>query len=257
MIVTTSYAPSAEAKARAAALASELQSRYAPRGAASVRKLSAAYADTQVMVVTERDIQYYNGDQAPLFFHPSLSLIRYKRMMDGQPDTLMQLSGAQPGDRVLDCTAGLATDAIVFAIAVGEQGQVTAIESASALHMVVREGLREYETFSPSFNAAMRRVNMKLGNHLGVLRGMADRSVDIVYFDPMFRQPVEESSSIGPLRGISNPNPLALESIREALRVARKSVVLKEHRDSGEFERLGFDLPPRTRTKITYGVIHP
>ena len=46
-----------------------------------------------------------------------------------------------------------------------------------------------------------------------------------------------------------------MESVREAVRVARKTVVMKEARSSGEFERLGFTLPERGKSKITYGVI--
>lgn len=257
MLVTTSYAPSNEAAARASLLARQLGVRSVPRGTASIRKLGTAHGDTHWLVVTERDIQYYGNGEAPLFFHPSLSLIRFKRLMSGQSDTMIEAAGAQPGDRVLDCTAGLGTDAIVFAYAIGEQGEVTAVESEPALYTIVSEGLREYESHSEPFNAAMRRVRMKLGHHLEVLRDIADNSVDIVYFDPMFREPVEQSSAIGPLRQVANHDPLSVEAISEAVRVARKSVVLKEHRDSGEFERLGFELPARTRTKITYGVIHP
>lgn len=79
--------------------------------------------------------------------------------------------------------------------------------------------------------------------------------MDIVYFDPMFREPITDSASINPLRHYANGEPLDEESVREAVRVARKTVVLKEARYSGEFERLGFSLPERGKSKITYGVI--
>jgi hypothetical protein len=72
------------------------------------------------------------------------------------------------------------------------------------------------------------------------LRSLPDKSADIVYFDPMFRIPVEESSSISPYRFIANPEPLSLEAVTEAVRVARRKVILKDHRDSPEFDRLGF-----------------
>ncbi|PYI55935.1 class I SAM-dependent methyltransferase [Paenibacillus flagellatus] len=257
MLVTTSYSPSPEAAARAKAIAGELRCRYVERGTSSVRRLGERYGDSRFLVVTERELQFHSGGETPLFFHPSLSLVRVKRLMNGEHDGLIEASGAAVGDAVLDCTAGLGSDAIVFSYAVGEEGAVTAVESEPALYTVVREGLASYQTFSEPFDAAMRRVRLVLGHHLETLRGMPDDSVDIVYFDPMFRQPVEESSAIGPLRQVANHSPLSEEAIREAVRVARKSVVMKEHRDSGEFERLGFGQPARTRTKIAYGVIHP
>lgn len=257
MLATTSYSPSREAEQRAKRLASELAIRYVPRGTASVRRLGERYGDNRFLLVTERELHYYGGGDAPLFFHPSLSLVRVKRLMNGERDGLLDASGAAPGDIVLDCTAGLGADSIVFAYAVGETGEVTAVESEAALYMIVREGLGRYETHLEPFNAAMRRVKLKLGPHLEELARRPDNSVDIVYFDPMFREPVEESSSIGPLRQVANHAPLSREAIREAVRIARKRVVLKEHRDSGEFERLGFPPPARTRTKIAYGVIYP
>lgn len=257
MLVTTSYAPSPGAVDRGKRLAAELGVRYVPRGTSSVRRLGERYGDSQFLLVTERELHYYGSGETPLYFHPSLSLVRVKRLMKGERDGLIDLSGAAPGDRVLDCTAGLGADAIVFSYAVGEIGEVTAVESEPALYTIVREGLRTYETGLQPFDDAMRRVRMKSGHHLTVLRQLDDKSVDIVYFDPMFRHPVEESSAIGPIRQLANHDALAEESIREALRVARKSVVLKESKDSGEFERLGFPEMPRTRSKIAYGVIHP
>lgn len=257
MLVTTSYSPSPDAEARAKQLAAELGVRYVPRGTSSVRRLGERYRDSRFMLVSERELHYYGDGDAPLFFHPSLSFVRVKRLMNGENDGLVEITGAKPGDRILDCTAGLGADSIVFSYVAGAEGSVTAVESEPALYTIVKEGLASYKTHLEPFNEAMRRVRMKLGHHLDVLRMMPDDSFDIVYFDPMFRQPVEESSGIGPLRQAANHEPLTEGAIREAVRVARRSVVLKEHRDSGEFERLGFHQPPRTRTKIAYGVIHP
>ena len=58
----------------------------------------------------------------------------------------------------------------------------------------------------------------------------------------MFRQTVNRSSGLQPLKKLANPRPLDRESVREAVRVARKRVVLKERLMSGEFERLGFQV---------------
>jgi 16S rRNA (guanine1516-N2)-methyltransferase len=54
---------------------------------------------------------------------------------------------------------------------------------------------------------------------------------------------------------LADPRPVSEETVREAKRVARRTIILKEHRDSKEFERLGFSEVHRSTTKLAYGVI--
>lgn len=98
-------------------------------------------------------------------------------------------------------------------------------------------------------------IQMKNENHRSYLSSLPKKSVDIVYFDPMFRKPIHESSAIASLRTFANNHALELDVVEEAKRVARKSVVLKEHKESGEFERLGFERRHMNTSKIAYGVI--
>lgn len=221
--------------------------------------LRRAYgAEEDILIVLKRQLRYYpagGDDEHPLFFHPSMAAIRLKRIAQGDPDVMLRISGVLPGDTVLDCTAGMASDAIVFAHAVGGAGEVTALESAPVMALLVKEGLASYDSDSATLNAAMRRVQLMHAQHLAYLRALPDNRFDVVYFDPMFRKPVQESTWLSPLRSVVNPDPLAEESIREAMRVARRCVVLKEHRHSGEFERLGFEPDARSNAKIAYGVI--
>ena len=255
MLVTTSHDADEGMVEKAARIARELGGRFVPRDCMSVAKLAAVHGDDNVLLVTERELKLYAGGGQSLFFHPGMSLVRVKRLMNGESDTVVDVSGARRGDEVLDCTAGLAADAIVFSYAVGSEGRVTAVESEPALWLLVREGLTSYVTPLDEVNAAMRRIRLVLGDHLGILRTLPDRSVDIVYFDPMFRKPVERSSAMNPLRAVANHAPLSPEAVEEARRAARRTVVMKEHRDSGEFERLGFRKLARSHSKIAYGVI--
>jgi hypothetical protein len=272
VVVTTSHTPSSESVAASKRIAAEMGCRWVPRGGKSIRKLAQAYGSSHIMLQADDQLKLYmdvktdkdssltlsdnvNTEPSPMFFHPSLSFVRVKRLLRGEGDALIECSGAVPGDSVLDCTAGLASDSIVFSYAVGPTGHVTAIESESALHMLIREGLARYETHLAPFNEAMRRIQVVLGSHVHLLGQMPDRSVDIVYFDPMFRSPIDDSSAIQPLRRLANHSPLSKAVIEQAARVARKRVVLKEHRDDGEFERLGFERMIRSGTKIAYGVI--
>ncbi|MNR14518.1 Ribosomal RNA small subunit methyltransferase J [compost metagenome] len=121
--------------------------------------------------------------------------------------------------------------------------------------MLIQEGLVQYESEIPELNAAMKRIEVRREHHLAYLQQLDSKSVDIVYFDPMFRRPIEESTAIAPLRHRANDEAVSLAAMAEAKRVARKSIVLKESRDSSEFARLGFEHVLRSTTKTTYGVI--
>lgn len=255
MFVTTALDPSVESLDRAQRLAESLQCSCVSRKDYSLAKLQSMQRDLQLLLVTENELKYVYGDHPPLFFHPSTALLRIKRLMRGEPDVLMEVAGVKSGDTVLDCTAGLAADAIVFSYAVGASGRVTALESETAAFVLLQEGLKRYDSEVVGLNEAMRRVRPFHTDHLTHLKQLPDRSEDIVYFDPMFRNPIEEASSIHPLRAIANPRPIELSAVQEACRVARRTVVLKEHRDSGEFSRLGFSKKNRAHAKFIFGVI--
>jgi 16S rRNA (guanine1516-N2)-methyltransferase len=256
VIVTTTAKPSSSALDQAARLSVELSASLKPRGNLTVNKLLTLTEDKRLIVVTENEVRYYDGQSdTPLYFHPSMAFVRVKRLRRGETDPLIQLSGCEEGDHVIDCTAGLASDSLVFSYAVGPTGSITAIESEPVLCALVREGLAGYVTSLPDVNEAMRRINMINSHHMNYLSNLPDKSVDIVYFDPMFRKPIHESSSMEPLRAVANMDALSLESIEQAQRVARKSIVLKEHQASGEFSRLGFERRHVNTSKIAYGVI--
>lgn len=256
MIVTTAPKPSDRAAAQAQRLALELSAKYMLRRNLTVRKLARMSSDGRLIVVTENEVRYYEGQSdLPLYFHPSMAFVRVKRLRKGETDPLIELSRCQEGDFVVDCTAGFAADSLVFSYAAGESGSVVAIESEAVLCAIVREGLAAYRTTLEDVDAAMRRITMIRENHLDYLKSLPDRSVDIVYFDPMFRQPIHESSSMEPLRMIANMNELSEQSVAEAKRVARKTVLMKEHQASAEFGRLGFERRHVNTSKIAYGVI--
>ncbi|MBW7477817.1 class I SAM-dependent methyltransferase [Paenibacillus oenotherae] len=255
MIITTAHKPSPELLDYAGELSRELGGQLVPRKQDSLARLKARYGDGRLLVADDNGLRYYEESEEPLYFHPSMAYVRVKRMRSGERDPLIEVSDCTPGDTVLDCTAGLGSDAIVFSYAAGAAGHVTALESEPVLCAVVREGLRTYETIHADVNEAFRRIKVECANHMDWLSNLPDKSVDIVYFDPMFRRPMHDSTALAPLRGLANNDALLPEAIHQALRVARKSVVLKEHKDSGEFRRLGFER--RHVNKIAYGVINP
>lgn len=233
--------------------AAELGVSYVQRRDRSLAQLRAEYGVDPFLVIAER-VKLYVGD-AEFFFHPSMANTRIKRLKSGDNDIVIARTGARPGDIVLDCTLGLGADSIVFAHVVGEEGRVIGIESSPVISAIVRRGLQEVTVDTKAVNAAMRRVEVICADHLEYMRSLPDRSVDIVYFDPMFRRTVEESAAIEPLRLIGNDQALSVEAVQEATRVARRRVVLKERWYSKEFERLGFHIPRRSTGSTNYGVI--
>ncbi|NHN30768.1 class I SAM-dependent methyltransferase [Paenibacillus agricola] len=263
MLITTSYDPQPEQWEAALALSGQLKQldgsqmavRLVERKQFSLPRLRQRYSDSDIMLVSRERIEYYQEHQPVLFFHPSTAAIRIKRLINGEHDPLMELSAIQAGDRILDCTAGLGSDALVYSFATQGNGQVTALESRIIPYLVLKHGLGMYHSEVPGMDEAMRRIEVVQADHYDYLQKQPDNSYDIVYLDPMFRKPIHESSSISAIRFLADPRAVTELTILEARRVAKRVIILKEHRDSGEFARLGFAAVKRSTTKIAYGVI--
>ncbi|AIQ13211.1 class I SAM-dependent methyltransferase [Paenibacillus durus] len=255
MIITTGDRPLTEVAARAERLAERLGVRYIARGNLSMNKLFSRYGGAEVLVVLLEGVRLLRPDRPQLQFHPSMGFVRAKRVLKGDGDPMLDSAGMAPGDSVLDCTAGLGSDALLFAVRGGERSCVTALESSLPLYALLAEGMANYTSGIEEVDAALRRINVVNSDHQSYLASLPDGSVDIVYFDPMFREPLEDSAAISPLRAYANSASLSQESVLAAVRVARKAVVLKEKRGSGEFSRLGFEEMLRPGAKTSYGVI--
>lgn len=256
MIITTGYSPIIEIVHRAKSLAENTGCMYAPREKFSIPRLVEHYGDEDILIISQDAVRLHRFGMEPMEFHPSMGFVRAKRILRGDIEPMLEAAQMLPGDSVLDCTAGLGADSLLFAVHGGEASRVTALESSLPLYALLREGMQHYVSGQVKVNEALRRINVVHSEHLEYLKAQPDRSVDIVYFDPMFRVPLTASSSISPLRQFANRAALSQESVAEALRVARKTVLLKEKALSGEFERLGFTELLRSNSKTSYGVKH-
>ena len=192
-----------------------------------------------------------NGDD--FFFHPNMAKTRLKNLRKNLGDRMASAMNLERGMSVLDCTLVLGSDATVAAYVVGDAGRVVALESNPLIAAVVAHGLQHFICPGEELRAAMRRVNVINANYGEFLRGLPDDSFDVVYFDPMFRAPLKKSSGLNPLRPLSDARALTLVAANEAVRVAKRIVVLKERTGSAEFARLGF-VPIDGNGKIGYGV---
>ena len=199
-------------------------------------------------------VLYIEGEK--LFFHPSMAKSRiaaYRKK--GQEDLMIKACQLQPGWSFLDCTLGMGADAIAASY-FSRSGRITGLESETAAAAVIGWGMKMYAGRMSWLNQAINRIEVVNRDHRDYLVQLPALSYDIVYFDPMFQQPLLQSQPLSPLRKLANPQPLDPTAIELACRVSRRRVVLKTQAASGEIERLGFHRVPGSRhNPIVYGVI--
>lgn len=224
---------------------------------------------TPILHITRKGT-YLDTGESRLLFHPNMALLRVLQILRGEGDRFLQATGLQEGDSFLDATLGLGTDALVAAFKVGKSGQVIGIEHSPILAALVQDGLRELaqgkfpHVENPhkaqawqALAEAAQRIEVRWGDHQELLAHYITSSVDVIYFDPMFRHTRTESASIRPLHEVSNAAPLAQETMVEAYRVARKRIILKERKGSPEFKRLGFSIHEGGKySQVDYGIIY-
>lgn len=258
LVVTTTLGAGEEVAAAAREIAAQLGVPFVPRARRGIgRLLHREGADAALVLSASRlSLSFFReGKREEFFFHPGTAILRIKNILAGKPDQMVEAMALRPGNTVLDCTLGLGADAIVASFVVGPEGRVVGVEKVKALAAVVAHGLRHYAE-EPLLTAAMRRVEVVVADHYDFLRRTPAESFDVVYFDPFFRVPVAGAAQVAPLRALGEKAPLREEAVREALRVARRRVVMKERRGSEEFARLGFrEIYSGKHAQVAYGVI--
>ena len=254
-VVTAARNPSRENTILAEDTAEKLNIPFVRRGKESIADIKAAY-DVSSVLVAKNNLLYLDTEDGEMFFHPNIAHLRLKNIRMGEGDRMVKAMKLKEGMSVLDCTMGLAADSVVAAFVVGDKGKVAALESSPLIAAVVERGLKNYPTGNKNLRAAMARIDAICADHEDFLPALPAKSYDVVYFDPMFRHPFMESSALMPMRKIADARPLSEKAVKEALRVAKERVILKESRLSGEFARLGFaKVEGGKYSKISYGVI--
>ncbi|WP_196594554.1 class I SAM-dependent methyltransferase [Pectinatus sottacetonis] len=238
---------------KAKEIAAEKHIDFVSRTGKSLDKLSAEKNCDMVLLV-KKDRLTIKTPGGELFFHPSMAQLRLKRLLKHEPDHMVEAMGLRMGMTVLDCTLGFASDAVISAFISGTK--VIGLESNLAVSIVVADGLKHYKSDIEDLQNAMHNIEVINTDCKEYLAAMPDKSVDVVYFDPMFRYPLKKSVSLQPLRGLANREAVDIGSIRQACRVARCRVVMKENSKSSEFKRLGFNKTCGGRySSVRYGII--
>ena len=216
-VTTARNATGSAAAAQARAWAEQLGALYVERPHnMGVDELMAQH-DLAALVVGEKDGPRIHSAAGSFAYHPGMAVLRLQQLKRSATEHLLTALDLRPGKRVLDATLGLAADAAISSYAVGEDGTVV--------------GLAE-----------------------DYLTQCAPDSFDVVYFDPMFRHPVNGAKGMEALRPLSYEEALSAETLQLALRVAPR-VVIKERseyilREYGCEEFIGGKY-----SRIKYGII--
>ncbi|WYP24889.1 class I SAM-dependent methyltransferase [Alkalihalobacillus sp. FSL W8-0930] len=253
VVVTTARKRADKLEPLARVVADELHVPYQKRNDRSVNELLEEKQANLLVVASSRLSLYRQGQEAPFFYHPNAAQIRAKSFLASGYDALIEACDLQVGDRFLDCTLGLGADAVMAQLAIGQSGHVTGIEQNPVMAYIVRKGLRTWTDAHPTLLTAMQAVEVLTGHHYEVLKNLPNCSYDVVYFDPMFEQTIQ-SSGLEALKSFAHYETLTQQTIQQAMRVARKRVVLKDHWTSSRFSELGFIISRKRPVEFQYGI---
>ncbi|WP_182185637.1 class I SAM-dependent methyltransferase [Pectinatus frisingensis] len=251
--ITTGRNTNASCIKKAELLAAQHNVPFIFRSDKSLQQLKAEQTYAVALLVKKTGL-YIDTPNGTIFFHPNMAQLRIKKLLENKPDNMITAMDLRRGMSVLDCTLGFASDALVSAFIC--KTPVIGLESSSLLYAVITDGLQNFSSNIPNINEAARLIKPANLNHIDYLKKLPNKSIDIVYFDPMFRHPLMNSTNLQPLRCLADTAPVTSKSIHEACRIARHRVVLKENSKSHEFLRLGFKERIGSRySSVHYGII--
>lgn len=256
LLVTTTLRPTPPAVNRAQALAELLGAPLVTREG-SLAALCAAAGVPGVITVGPQRVTYHEPARGfEYFYHPSMAKVRLHNCRRGRPDPLLQALDLAPGDTLLDCTLGRASDALVCAWALGDTGRIVGLEVSPVIAALTLDGLTHYEDPSALLTACLRRIEGHWADYHTTLALCPDRACDVVYFDPLFHAAVTEAQAMGPLRELADPAPLTAEALAQAARVARRRVVIKQRRGTPLWRELGLTaIQGSSSGRVEYGVL--
>lgn len=128
-------------KATAKAWAAELQIPYVERYENG--SLDVMLQDLQLdalLIAGKKGPQIYTRE-GMLLYHPGLGKVRWQRVVQrGESDNFLTAMNISPGQRVLDCTVGLAADALLASHAAGGNGNCCGAGSIAAALVPYQSG---------------------------------------------------------------------------------------------------------------------
>lgn len=249
IIVTTGVKTTDDLKNKAELIANKLGYSYFKRNKETIKYL-LQYSKGVIVVYKEKTSYYSLGNNKieQLFFHLDTAMLRIINNSDNEP--LIELM--KDSDTIIDATMGLARDSIVLSY---YNYKVTAVEENKIIHYIVDEGLKNYNSGNDKIDNAMRKIETINMSSYDYLKQCKDNSYDIVYFDPMFSEEIKESENLIALENLAKKERLTTTLLKEAIRVAKKRVIVKAHFRDEVFDDYNFTRITRKNTKFHYGYI--
>lgn len=258
IIVTTSRRSTVELREQAEQWSKRLGVAFVERSG-SLERLCQDNTAQGVLTVTDRRVSYHEPDSGlEYFFHPSMAKVRIHNLQVGRGDPMVTAMALQAGDSLLDCTVGRASDAVVAAHVVGTEGSVLGLEKVPVIAQLTIHGLATYQDSSARLTGLLRRIRVLQADYLDYLRQCPDAAFDVVYFDPVFHEPLEKSQAMAPLRKLADKQSVTPEALEEAIRVCRRRVVIKQRYDTPLWAQLGITRTTKGgSSRIEYGIVEP
>ena len=262
-ILTTSQKSNEAIQEEAKALASSMHMTYIKRGKTSIPALFREHQCEYIAVLSGSGLTIHFPENKQHSFHLSMAQLRILRIERGEGDhlvnavqTILDKKGILDGQQFtfLDSTIGLASDSIIVSYAFPNV-EIQGLEGSFPIWLGTSYGLAHYIHSEDSVTNALRRIQVQHDTYENYLPSLPDNSVDIIYFDPMFEVPVEESPQFKPLRGHTVESHIDDHIMAEAMRVASYGVIIKERPFSSVFQKY----PPHQwvggkYSRIGYGV---
>ncbi|WP_456400754.1 class I SAM-dependent methyltransferase [Mesoaciditoga sp.] len=246
-MVTTSHKPNRQQVLRALEVADKLGVRYISRRHLVQRK-------DEAIVIVESDKISAVKDGKRFFFHPSLAVIRKSNVDSGQKDHLLEALDLKGNERVLDCTLGLGSEAILMAHFL-PNGIVVGIEKSPLISLIVEEGMKRKDKLYKWIAEAIERIKIVQADYKEFIRKSSEK-FDCVYVDPMFEHPSYDSSAMNSMRPFTDNSNVSVEDIEIMKKIAKKRVVVKAKWNDSIFDRYDFDeVIGSAKSGIGYGVI--
>ncbi len=255
--VTTTREADESLNIKAETIAQELNISYIKRGNLSINK-TFLKGDYDYLMILEKDKIVIKGkDDSTLFWHPNMAELKINSIRNGNREALSEACCVEEGDKILDCTLGLGGDSLVLAAVTGRKGYVVGTEVNKYIAYITKNGLDSYNNDEGRTIDNMADIEVVNESYEDYLAKQNDNSFDIVYFDPMFKNPNKKSTTINSLRSFADHKGLTKEVLAEALRVCRKRVIIKERSGANDFHKLGIEkfIGGKRKGSIIYGVI--
>jgi 16S rRNA (guanine1516-N2)-methyltransferase len=250
-VITTGREKPEQHEPAARALCDRFGLTFSPRAGRRAGQVLVDAGAELLGIVGPRGLVLHKGD-VELAFSAGMAELRIKRVQAGEHEPLVALAELRPGDVVLDATLGLARDALVMSAA---GASVEGLEAVPLLAAFAEAGLR---TVGGAAGEVAPRVQVRGAGHSDILADAPERSVDVVYFDPMFSDAVQMPPEYQLFRTLADPRPLLREQVLQALRICRRAVIIKDGPSARLVKGLGLPLRALTfGTRVRYGRFEP